>query len=187
MSKLADEYALRCSVPSDMQENMRDLYGWALWWAPARICELGVRAGNSTVAFLTALEAEMTRGQYGHLWSFDLEDPEVPDVVRDCPWWTFTRADARDPGTPWLLPDQVDVLFLDTDPHTYESTYTDLEFWAPRVARGGVILAHDADTNEFPDVPRALGDYVRNARAQGRHYDFRVKEGRWGLGILRYR
>ena len=184
---LADEYQQRCSVTSDMQESMRDLYGWALWWAPARICELGVRSGNSTVAFLAALSAEQSRGQYGHLWSFDIEPPEVPEVVADCPWWTFTRADVREAGTPRLLPGQVDVLFIDTDPHTYESLYTELELWAPRVARGGVILAHDADTAEFPGIPRALADYCRNARIQGRHYDLRIKEGRWGLGILRYR
>ena len=170
-----------------MQESMRDLYGWALWWQSPRICELGVRSGHSTVAFLSALEAEGSRGHYGHLWSFDLEEPQVPEAVAGCPWWTFTRADARDDAAPLLLPRPVDVLFLDLDPHTYESTYAELELWAPTVARGGVILVHDAGTALFPGVPDAMADYQRAAAGQGRTLDLRVKPGEYGLGILRAR
>ena len=138
MSLISDEYDLRCGLNSDIQQHLPQLYTEAL--AGGVTIELGVRSGNSTSAFLAA--AEMNGG---HVWSVDIVPPKVP-------WWGHNQwsvlvGDDLDLADD--LPDDVDVLFIDTS-HHYVQTQAELELYVPKVKPGGVVLLHDVEL-EQPD------------------------------------
>ena len=184
---LYGEYERRRSIPSDIVDHLPELYHWARGWHFAHIVELGTRSGNSTSAFLAGVEAD----RRGHVWSFDLDQAQVPDSWHGSEYWTFTRADALSPAALAAAPAGIEVLFIDLDPHSFDQTLAALSLWAPRVVPGGVILCHDT---EWPEV-----NYVRPGAAEsgvGRALDvyaglhgleWRNKSGCNGLGIMRIR
>jgi len=111
-----------------------------------QVIELGVRTGESTVAFLAGL-AETG----GKLWSCDIQSPlEVTNhgpgnPIKDHIWgkydnWEFVKG--NDLQVAKQAPKRCDVLFIDTE-HTYEQAVAELEAYGPRVRPGGVILMHD--------------------------------------------
>jgi len=51
---LAEEYQRRCLADSDIREYLPLLHGYARLYPGVRVLEVGVRSGNSTVAFLLA-------------------------------------------------------------------------------------------------------------------------------------
>ena len=182
---------------------MQDLFKWARGIPNVHIVELGVRTGNSTSAFLAALEVHRS----GNLWSIDIADPQVPDEWFELPYWSFLKADALSPEAMDWAPKTIDVLFIDLDPHSYEQTFAALSMWAPRVAPGGVILLHDTEypqvDNRGSDAPvaaelppidskwtprdewpvsRAVDHYCRL-----KGLEWRNKSGCFGLGIVRPR
>jgi predicted O-methyltransferase YrrM len=169
---------------------MLDLYLWARGWPGprgARVVELGVRSGVSTSAFLAALETD----RKGHLWSFDIAPADVPQDFRDSEHWTFTETDGLGELALDTAPKEIDVLFIDLDPHSFEQTLTALTLWVPRIVPGGVALLHDT---EWPEI-----NYVRPGAAESevgkaldvyckmKDLEWRNKSGCNGLGILRVR
>lgn len=166
---------------------MLDLYTWARGWPYAHVVEMGVRSGNSTSAFLAALEVD----RKGHLWSIDLEDPEVPGEWHDLDSWSFLKGDALSAEAMAWAPKTIEVLFIDLDPHSYEQTFAALSMWAPRVPAGGVILLHDTEYPQIncnwtpaaeSDVGRAVDHYCKL-----KGLEWRNKSGCFGLGIVRPR
>lgn len=151
------------------------------------MAELGTRTGNSTAAFLAACEIE----RKGHVWSFDLEPPAVPDAFTDSDYWTFTQADALGERALDVAPRQLEVLFIDLDPHSFEQTLTALTLWVPRLVPGGVALLHDTEWPEIncvrpgaaeSEVGKALDVYCKM-----RDLEWRNIPGNNGLGVLRIR
>jgi cephalosporin hydroxylase len=134
------------AVPSDIQEHLPRLEYLARH--SLSIIELGVREGYSTRAFLHGLAQ---RG-IGHLWSVDIEPTLLPI---DNPQWEFIQGDDCDPLIIDRLPDQVDVVFIDTD-HAYDHTLRELELYVPRVRTGGVVLLHDTENED----PAAMGEHI---------------------------
>ena len=146
-TRLAAEYRTRASEGhSDIRDQLPVLYAWARH--AATVIELGVRAGNSTAAFLAALEGR------GELWSVDINPLDVPDLLLHCPSWHWLTADDRDPAAVAWCPDQADVLFIDTS-HDQAHTLTELKLYVPKVRPGGVVLLHDTGP-EWPGVTAAL-------------------------------
>ena len=94
---LAEEYQRRCRADSDIREYLPLLHGYARLYPAVRVLEVGVRSGNSTVAFLLAAQA-----MGGHVWSVDIDDvrdrPEGIGPWRDHPAWTFTQGDSTHPA-----------------------------------------------------------------------------------------
>ena len=180
---LYDEYRRRCGVISDMQGHLPELYSWGRGWPFARIVELGVRTGNSTSAFLAALETD----KRGSLWSIDIAAPDVPAGWLESPYWSFLLGDGLSPEALEWGPDEIDVLFLDTDPHSYDQTFEELGLWAPRVVRGGVILVHDTDDPDHAEPALALREYQRVTHTTDRELDLRFRRGCHGMGIMRIR
>jgi cephalosporin hydroxylase len=135
------EYLHRLGLWSDIRAEMPLLYEAAACYPQVKVLELGVRTGNSTVAFLAAAEEAG-----GHVWSVDLDPPHAPhDTWTGSGRWTFLQGDdlkitlpEEAPGVP-LRPD---ILFIDTA-HTYEHTLAELRRYVPVVAEGGVVLMHD--------------------------------------------
>ena len=178
-------YLDRLSKWSDIQEYLPLLRSIAMSYPGVRVLELGSRAGNSTLAFLAAAVA--TRG---HVTSVDIDNVLDGDLGMwaSIPEWTFIHGDDMDPQVQDLLPQEVDVLFIDTS-HLYDHTLAELESYMPRVVPGGIALFHDTRwmpgcngdkwDGTLPPVGRALEDYCA---ATGMKWT-EIPEG-YGLGIL---
>jgi len=162
-----DRYERVSREGSDIQDHLARLRASA----QGTVLELGVRGGNSTAALLAGIEE---RG--GALWSVDI-DPNCAILFEGHPQWHFVRADSRDEAAVSAagLPDELDVLFVDTL-HTYEQVRDELGVWGDRVVAGGVILFHDTDS--FPEIRRAIEEWCRT-----RGVPYRFLGGSNGLGI----
>lgn len=179
---IQDDYELRCTVGSDIVGHLPYLHGRA---AQRGVCalELGVRSGESTAALLAAAEAHG-----GHLWSVDIEHPNVPEHWWGNPSWTFIEGDDLDHLVSDRCPTKLDLLFIDTS-HRYRHTRDELTLYGERVRSGGVILLHDTDLEVAPGsvadedrgypVRRAVEDWCRPRFLKP---DFR--EGWHGLGVI---
>lgn len=156
---LRDEYERRCREPSDIHEHLPALFASVLD-APSHtptVLELGTRTGNSTAAFLYALQVQ----QRGILTSVDPDVPDVPDEWFESSRWRYVHGLSTDEKIRDYLYafEPFDVLFVDTD-HTYDTTLRELEWYMPRVRPGGVALFHDTMVmNDVCDVAKALTHY----------------------------
>lgn len=180
-----DGYLDRLSKMSDIREYLPFLHETARSYPRVRVLELGTRSGNSTLAFLAAAEAVD-----GHVTSVDVDlvtaSPEMRPWAK-CPGWTFVRGDDMDPSVQYLLPAQVDVLFIDTS-HEYEHTVDECRAFMPRVVPGGVALFHDTRIfgtwsqpgDTVPPVARALDDYCAETGLSWENLP-----GELGLGVIR--
>lgn len=176
MTGIAEDYLNRLDIPSDMQGHLPYLRQVAIRYE--RIVELGVRSGNSTCAFLAGLYAR----RHGHLWSIDIETPGVPEQWHRSPRWSFLLADdMSDEALAWA-PERFDVLFIDTDPHSYDGCLAELAAYGPRVKSGGLILVHDTHPSAAAEPARALSEYTR---LRGLEDNLSFVEDSHGLGVLR--
>jgi predicted O-methyltransferase YrrM len=181
----AEEYRRRRNGPwTDIQDHLPFLYDTVRAYNSPDVVELGTRSGESTSAFLAALEA----GGGGHLYSVDIDEPQVPAEWFTSSLWTFHQGD--DLALADVLPPQFDVLFIDTS-HTYEQTFAELQTFVPRVAVGGVVLLHD--TQWLPPSVSLLkpGGPVTEAlnvfcAETGLDWENRLSGPGWyGMGIIR--
>ncbi len=178
---LAEEYLYRLSLWSDIRAEMPLLHDITLGYPAVKVLELGVRTGNSTVAFLAAAEQAS-----GHVWSVDLDLPHAPgDRWTGSGRWTFLPGD----DLKITLPEEEsgvilrpDILFIDTA-HTFDHTLAELRRFVPVVAEGGVVLMHDTlltwAEREY-QVARALDAFCAET---GRSWT-EISEGRYGLGQI---
>lgn len=183
MNGLHGLYLDRALLASDVQQHLPEMRRTAACYPNCRVIELGVRDGNSTTAYLSAAE-EVD----GHVWSVDTGDCSG---LFDTQRWTFLEGDSKDPRIVGLLPDLVDVVFIDTN-HTYDQTIAELHAYVPKVKPGGTVLLHDTELNwpdksyipaggydvEFP-VARALDAFCAETGLvwENRH-------GSYGLGVI---
>lgn len=165
----------RCTEDSDIVGHLPRLFMEAAI-GNAQVIELGVRTGNSTSAFLAAVEQHG-----GHVWSVDIVQPDVPWLGH--PQWTLIVGDDR--YTAEQLPDDVDVLFIDTS-HFYKDTLRELAMYVPKVRAGGVVLMHDTElgrqTPREPVYPvrQAIERYFKRTP-----YHREYVTGSCGLGVIR--
>jgi len=190
VTTLDDAYRDRLSKSSDIREYLPFLHREAAGRDTlGRVIELGTRKGNSTLAFLAAVEK---RHLGGHVWSVDVSDcardPEGMAPWARHPLWTFIRGDDMDPAVQAQLPARCDVLFIDTS-HEYDHTLAELRAYMPRVAPGGVALFHDVNvydwpgygwTGDVPPVQQALNEYCAEVGL-----NWENMPGKYGLGVIR--
>lgn len=131
---LDDIYRQRCAQPSDIFEHLPVLFCTVIEQNAQAVVELGVRSGNSTAALLAAVERTG-----GHLWSVDIGLPQWPTEFYQSEHSTLIVGD--DMAVAGELPDQIDVLFIDTS-HHYEHTLAELRLYGPRAT---TILLHDTE------------------------------------------
>jgi cephalosporin hydroxylase len=172
-----DEYQMRCWMTSDIVQHLPRLHAEAST-GDVVVIELGVRSGNSTAAFLAAVE------EYGgHVHSVDIGRPPVP--WHGHPQWTFHLGD--DLALVDELP-ECDVLFIDTS-HHYGHTLAELEAFVPKVKPGGIVLMHDTELEQPAGAP--VEDPPFPVRVAADEYcakhDLTVEyvEGCYGLGVIR--
>ena len=119
------------------------LYDIVVTLHPTKIVELGVREARSTNAFIRAF-AHLKRGR---LYSFDPEPHENLKhfISNHKDYWEFHRRTGEEGYN--LLKNtvgRIDMLFIDTDPHSYEQTKTWLnDYWINSVGSGGYVILDD--------------------------------------------
>lgn len=119
--------------------------------ARGNVLEIGVRFGSSTAALLAGVEENG-----GHVWSVDIED--CSHLFSGHPQWTFSQGNSRTMGRP----KELDLLFIDGD-HSYEGCLSDLKTFGPAAK---VIMVHDANDAENPQVKKAVNDYFLSPSPQ---------------------
>lgn len=111
------------------------------------IIEWGVRGGVSSWAFLDGLP------ENGRLYSVDIVNCIVPPRVSSDPRWVFIVGDDLDPEVLKQLPNQADLVFIDTE-HTYDQAEAELreaiQFLPKR------IVLHDVNQ---PQMRRAVDEF----------------------------
>lgn len=167
---LQDLYRQRCEADTDINEHLPTLYELVLELNAQQVIELGVRWGDSTSAFLAALEQAG-----GKLWSCDIVEPLTPikQFWGQYPHWTFVLGNDQDVVDE--APDEADILFIDTS-HKYGHTLWELEHYGPRVRSGGYIILHDTTMEA---VAEAIGVFL-----QDRGWKYANTEACNGLGII---
>jgi predicted O-methyltransferase YrrM len=177
--RFAAEYEARLREGSDIQDHLPRLFAEAS--GGKRIIELGVRGGNSCAAFLAAVERDG-----GHVWSVDIVEPHVPAEWHESSLWTFVLGD--DIQVAHLLPNTVDVVFVDTS-HHLGHTAVEIGMYAPKLRPGGVMLFHDTELERPYEAPADDPPFpVRVAidgTAESWGWQTEFVSGCSGLGILR--
>lgn len=143
MKTLEERYQQVCREWSDIQEHLPTLVEMVEALDAKRVIELGVRWGTSTIAWLYGLQKTA-----GHLWSVDVDHPSIWNDLVGHPGWTFIRGDDTEAWVLQELPEEVDIVFVDTS-HRYEHTKREIELYAPRVRPGGALVFHDTAVKEF--------------------------------------
>lgn len=139
---IQDLFVRRCDEPSDISEHVAYFAETCVELDAKKVIELGVRTGVSTAGWLYGLEQTD-----GHLWSVDPDDRAVGTLPSDR--WTFIHGADLDETVIAQLPEQVDVVFIDTT-HHYRQTINELAAYVPRVRPGGRVLLHDTEL-QWPD------------------------------------
>jgi len=146
------------------------------WPGGAKILELGVRKGNSTISFLAALESDRAGG----LWSLDIATPEVPDSWYESDRWQFLKAHDLSSRATDFAPPELDILFVDSE-HDFGSAKAELDLYVPRVRPGGVVLCHDTDEPELSGPGQALTAYCEEHPG----LSWTNRYGCHGMGVMR--
>jgi SAM-dependent methyltransferase len=179
LGRFGEEFGRRRAEWSDIVDHLPRLYSAASRRPGGRVIELGIRTGNSTAALLAGAAAVG-----GHVWSVDREPPTVPDWWSSSPTWTCVLGD--DVAVADQLPDDVDVVFLDTS-HEYKATLRELSAYLPKVRSGGVLLCHDTEVEHPEGVPEGPPFPVRRAIEDvvaGTQLHCEYVAGCYGLGVI---
>lgn len=178
MSTLEMKYQELCAAPSDIFEHLPTFVDLVKQLDAKTVVELGTRSGVSTIAWLYGLEQTG-----GHLYSVDLDGrPDIGDFDH----WTFVQGDDCSPDVFGQMPDQADIVFIDSS-HAYKHTAAELALYRWLVRPGGVIVLHDTENEQpfevrpqpsFP-VKRAIVEFCQT---EGLEWDNDPRC--WGLGII---
>lgn len=162
---LRERFTRVTTTPSDVVEHLPTFVKTVQELKAKKVIEVGVRYGVSTIAWLYALQPGIGTG--GQLWAVDCSFPiaetsEVPNLLDPqggltvLPYWMFLLGDAHQQMVMDALPDEVDIIFIDTN-HVYEEVLVELEMLFPKVRKGGRILLHDTaieDTSNRGERPK---------------------------------
>ena len=165
--------ALGHGIGSDMEQDLSLLWAVASLVRPETIVELGTRLGTSTRTLIHA-----ARQWGGRVVTADPVDARPCLNGLPCEFFHGT-GEALYEG--WAMP--VGLLFIDTDPHTYDQTRRWLDTWVRTwLADGGVAVFHDVIAAR-PEirVAEAVRDWLREQPQAWRWQEF---AGTWGLGLL---
>lgn len=175
---IVDAYIDACETPSDIVEHLPTFVQLCESLKAKKVIELGTRGGVSTVAWLYGLELTD-----GHLWSVDI-DP-APELEHER--WTFIQGSDLELSTLKQLPDDADIVFIDTS-HDYQHTKAELSVYKWRVRPGGRIVLHDTAlarpegwTRRQPEFPvrTAVDEFCRDEGLKVRYWP-----NCFGLGVI---
>lgn len=164
----------RADIWSDIKDHLLRLYDLTVKLPKEKVVvELGVRWGNSTTAFLAAVN-----DSGGHLYSVDVLSPSggANVYLETEPNWTFFLGDDMDIVKNWSKP--IDHLFIDTT-HVFEHTLSELREWGKWLKPEGIVTLHDVSNTE---VMSAINKFMEDTPDK---YDITIFPGSYGLGLLR--
>ena len=178
----APPLATRHAVGTDVQEDAPLLYALGKAVHPTVIVELGTRQGTSarTLAYLAR--------EIGALFYTVDPDPGCRNFIKDiihpehCNFLNMTGEHAFSAGvTP-----SPDLLFIDTDPHTYAQTKGWLETWVKgSLPHKGVAAFHDTvPARPEIQVAKAVTDWLTTEDPTSSAYIWRQIPTMYGLGLL---
>ena len=150
--------------PGDFDPYLELAQAWVEALEARVVVGLGVRAGASTARCSPAL-----RAVNGRVWGVD--PAELHNI--DDPRFTFVRADAADVADRW---ERIDLLHVNTDPHTEEQTRRWFDLYA---AKCRAIALHDTHHPDF-----GVGDAVRAFVAAGGWQAFEYRGNASGWTVL---
>ena len=175
---LHSEYEFRCRENSDIVDHLPRLFDLACRYPGCQVIDLGVRHGNSTAAFLAAVEFVD-----GHVWSVDMHVPQVPTWWQGTGRWTFISGDDLNPAVYVDLPD-VDIVFIDTS-HHYEHTAAELDLYRHKARH--LIVCHDTQLEQPDGAPPEPKFPVRKAICEfveTHGFTWTEYPECWGLGVI---
>lgn len=172
------DQAIAHAVGSDVQGDVPILYSLAMETKPAVIVELGTRQGTSTrtLAFVAKLLGAT-------FYTVD-PDPGCHDFIKDilhpehCIFLNMTGEHAF---TADVTPSP-DLLFIDTDPHTYEQTLGWLNTWVRQAMPHKAVAAFHDTVPARPEIQvgRAVEEWIKVNPG----YLWRTFPTTYGLGLL---
>jgi|GEM_PF-5515299 len=172
---LAEALGASAAAGSVMLDHLSTIFFEAVSAKPRLIVELGTSSsGNSTRALLAAAEASDAQ-----LLSVDIVDCSRIAILESLRGrWTFVMGDdVAFAGEPFErhcsarnLPPESQAILIDTS-HEYTHSVLEIRAWAPRLARGGVMMFHDTNMGDGwfrrLDGKRSSSCYTIPGRALG--------------------
>lgn len=172
--------AIAHGVGTDAEDDLPTLWSLVLHCRPRIIVELGTRRAVSTE---TLAQAAKVVGAM--VFTIDPADcrrwvERLLSVVALC-------ATGEDVYARGLIP-SVDLLFIDTDPHSFAQTARWLDSWCQRLTPGGVAVFHDTLARDLDGTPRPdiqVAPAVRAWCRENPEWQWAEYDGTSGLGVLR--
>jgi len=121
------------------------------------IAEIGVLEGQSTRPIISSCELD----------AYFLVDPYVSEALyRDLhnTAAVFMKMTSQQ-AAPLIADESLGLVFIDVDPHDYESCSRDIGLWLPKVRKGGILSGDDYGEN-FPGVIRAVNEQFSNINVE---------------------
>jgi len=148
-------------APTQLDGYIQGIYRITRKVKPEIIVELGTNMGDSTFAFLCAIQ----KNGKGHIWTVDSIDYNIiqQDILR-FNWGGIAdviTSDSVEYSKKWDG-QKIDLFYIDTA-HTYELTMKELDAWMPFLKPEGTLLLDDFLTT---DVWKALFDWIKKEREQ---------------------
>lgn len=159
---------------------------------PETVVELGTFRGYSTAWLILASQLRLSsptwnqqftkvhafevfdEGEYGRMWYDEFELPKNDFTYHAVPGgiWNF----------PDQVPEKIDLIFHDTE-HSLNPTRQEVEFLAPRLSLGGLMIFDDMKHPDYAAMQNYLSGYFSNNPT----FTWSVLPLGHGLGIARKR
>ena len=136
-----------------------------------KVCEIGVRSGESSLAFLEAgaflymVDPWEAYPEYSESACYNFPDDYQKSLERVAHFpgkYKIIRKKSDDALAD--VPDDLDFVYIDAN-HAYDFVKRDMENWWPKITQGGWLTGDDY---EMPEVKRAVNEFVES------------KEKEWG-------
>ena len=179
-------------IGTDVEHDLIPLWKLTVAVRPRVVLELGTRRAVSTRTLAHACQ------RVGAILFTCDPDPGCAPFLRGVPAIAF-RCMGEQLFSMDLFPSgSVDVLFVDTDPHSFEQTTQWLRTWCVQIlSPNGLAIFHDVNGRDVSSAPRpdiqvkaALLDWISPTPAGDELYWEYVElghDGAGGLGVLRRR
>jgi predicted O-methyltransferase YrrM len=126
--------------------------------------EIGVFRGENAKSILETVNIKklyLIDPYQPYIENHFLSEPQAAEEIMFAklkPFWnqvSFIKLKSHDAIT--MIPEQVDFVYIDGD-HNYDTVKNDIEMYAARIKKGGIIGGHDISS---ADVCRAVQEYAR--------------------------
>lgn len=163
---------------TDIHQHLVTLHQLVTSIQAKTVIELGVNTGESTVAFLEAVE--VTNGQ---LYSVDIQLLPATKAMLESygltKRWNFTLQDDLEYVKGWPAEKKADLIFIDTS-HAFDHTTKEIAAYEPILRPGGTMVFHDT-VSFYEGVFKPIKKFLK--AHQG--WAFENKTNCNGLGILK--